>query len=351
MQFLLKISNSLWKNMTIIIKKASMFGLFQKIHKSYSLFGYPQVLRYFASKNKSKIVYTDQEKKRLEQVFLDDEIAKFFKWKRYPINDDVIFDNEADFINWENRRIGNGSITKAREIAEMEELDVVLVKKNPPIVRFMNYKNWILRWALNDRELNAAQLNRGTTTYMRIGQNILPNDLEYKLARAIELVDSKKSVMIESQAFDTENPEEITDLKIFEKKLWQKLKEKIKGNSVLIDNRSVDGQIRIFMRVTGLKMSIDKQNDENKLREGSAYQKEHKLPAFTMPDEDAFMENILSGGIVAETEDQYAKNNQLLENKYIPINYDKEETIKQKIITMLGADLASKFMKGRFSLK
>lgn len=305
--------------------------------------------RAFAKKINPSTNFTELEKKKLENVFLDDDIAKYFNWKRYPVNEQVTFQGEADIINWENRKIGVGDVTKARELSEIEQLDLVLVRKVPPVVRLMNYKNFILRWAFKDRLISTSKQTQQTQTIIKIYHKISESDLSMKINNLIQILKNKNIVIVECDIYNPENLEEAKNSSEFAQNLGKKIKSmagEILVNFTFKPEKNVN---KIILKVEQ-KHKIFVENLEIDLAVRSGQKKIETLNQVKFEDEDEFMNSILSGKFEPET--NFMKK---IIEKEAQIRFDEnysekkidENNIKQKIRKLLGEELSYKFFKGR----
>ena len=308
------------------------------------------LFRGFAKRIKPATKFTEDEKKRLEKVFFDDEIVDYFRWKRYPINDQVFFDGEADIISWENTRISAGTLSAARSLSEMEQLDLVLVHKQPPVVRLMNYRNFILGWAFKDRDLNTIMQKQLTTSYMKLSYRIHENDLENKLNRGLELLSDTNKVVFEAEPFDRGDEAEVKTVKNFEKELVKKLKAKCEEGMVVIPARH-EYVVRVTLR-WGKEQKVHGGNNTLALREAiNRTAKVTKFEPVKIEDEDEFMNKMMDSiGVKKEEETQIPRiaNFDMVDDD---IYRTPGEKVKSKLKSLLGEELAQKFLKGRFKIK
>lgn len=303
--------------------------------------------RSFAVKFTPLSQFTQSEKFLLEKVYLDDEIASYFKWKRYPINDQVEFEGEAQIINWENFRIGFGDLSVARDLALEHQVDLVLVRRETPVVRLMNYNNFILRWALKDVSLDMTG-SRNAVSYVRVSHKIADRDLDIKVKRAFELVSDKRTAVIESDKIDEFNEIDHKLLNAFQKVLLKKLHSRNKEN-LSISVSKHEHLIRITLKSTGNSKNAMPNLDLDLNTKATPIQKVavEVFEKVEFDDEEEFMNKLLEEPL--ETQEK-----PIPEEIFVNRNFDHMEdsevsyAIKQKIKQILGEELASRFLKGRF---
>ena len=304
------------------------------------------LIRLASKKSKILINFTPAEKKKLEKVYLNDDFAHFFKWKRYPINEQVVFKGEAEIINWENRLIATGGLTKARELASIEKLDLVLVRKDPPVVRVMNYKNFILRWAFKDIGFSTAKEVKKGHSIVKVNYWISSIDLDYKIRKIPELMKETNLIIFETDPFDPLDEDEVKLVKIFEKELHEKIKQFVENKQMVINLISTPNMIRVQVRSIGKQKESVEYTDSN-LKDYSDSALYNPFETFQVPDEDEFMKSILNSSVAPKMPNKKEEMFSLPEKVPEMFFKNKTEEIKYKIKSLLGDDLASKFLKGR----
>ena len=314
--------------------------------------------------------FTDSEKFLLARVFLDDEVAKHFRWKRYLINEDVKFEGEANIINWENYRVSKGTLREAQELAEKEKLDLVLVYEDEtePVVRIMNYRNWILRWAFRDKQIKTVAFQKKSSPYFYLSHRITENDLNLKLKKIGELLEKHHSVSIESKVTNENSLDEIRSLRKFEINIQKKIKGSIEGKAVTVKVISGELQTKVLIRKIGkmqefgdYNLALNEPKDESR-----KYDEEDRVDFGN--EEDEFMKEVLQGDgekfHSAKSEVARMNSEGLVGGASVAgggfyddddENFDpmREElnTIKMKISDLVGEELAEKFLKGRLKYK
>lgn len=328
------------------------------------------VLKRFNVKNMIPMTqFTDSEKFLLARVFLDDQVAKHFRWKRYQINEQVHFEGEANIISWENYKISKGTLQEAKELAEKDKLDLVLVHEDEtePVVRIMNYRNWILRWAFRDKQIKTVEFQKKSSPYFYLSHRITENDLNLKLKKIGELLEKHNSVSIESKVANENSLDDIRSLRKFELNIQKKIKGSIDGKAVNVKVMSGELHTKIIIRKIGklqefgdYNLALNEPKDESR-----KYDEAGKVDFGN--EEDEFMKEVLQGTgekfSSATSELSRMKNADFESNIAAAAgefydddeNYDpmREElnTIKMKITDLVGEELAEKFLKGRLKYK
>ncbi|OMJ91945.1 hypothetical protein SteCoe_5373 [Stentor coeruleus] len=328
------------------------------------------ILRAVSKNFKSLNEFSDREKKKLERVFLDDEIAEFFRWKRYPINDQISFEGEAKLISWENFKIGETSLEEAREAARNEKLDLVLVKKEPPVVRIMNYRNWILRWALQDHEIKTSYDKKKSAPIFKISHRITDADIEVKINRFNELLKTHNMIVVESSVLTTSSVDEINSLRKFEVEFPKKIRPKLSNKSVWLKIVSGEFSVKIIIKTA----TKEKEYAYYSLALNESSESWEKVEVFETynheKDEEAFMNSFLNGDFAPKNADNLiAPEVSEISQQKVSIDYidhslgtdfigddsidntNKEvEYVKDRIRKLLGDELAAKFLKGRLKV-
>ena len=187
------------------------------------------LVRNFAKKGpkvpKHEYKISEEDKRRLLDVLKDEEVASGLGIKRYPINEEVVFEGEAQIISWDNRLMDNGDLEKAREISTRENLDLVLVRANPPVVRILNYSKWLLKAASGQYAQRSKKEMLEEPRIIPIKNKITENDLETKLKKIVDMLKQLYKIIIEINIKDKEDSEEIDRTKVLQENLIQKLKE------------------------------------------------------------------------------------------------------------------------------
>lgn len=316
------------------------------------------VTRAASKKFQSLDEFTDREKKKLEKVFLDDEIAEFFRWKRYPINDKVLFEGEAEVISWENYKIGASPLEDVKETAKNEKLDLVLVRNNPPVVRLMNYRNWILRWALQDHEMTSIYDKKKSTPTFRLSHRITDADIEVKSNRFNQLLKSHNTIIVESIVENENSVDEIHSLRKFESEFPKKIRSKLSDKSIMLKSVSSEYSVKIIIKAVtkgkeysyySLALNESSENWE-KVEVHEAYNPEK--------DEESFMSNFLMADFAPKDiptiispdigELSLRKGGvDYGDGDYEGSSSGANDHIKTRIKKLLGDELAHKFLKGR----
>ena len=312
--------------------------------------------------------FTDIERSLLSKVFLNEDIAMYFKWKRYATNDQITLkDEEFTIISWDNYKKGTGSLEEAYTMAKSEKLDLVLVCRSPPTVRIMNYNNWILRWAFRDIQLKSSSFTKRNSPLFQISHRISDSDLDLKLKRISELLQKHDSVIIDSKVSNEGSFEEMRSLKKFEATFQKKLKSTMSGKPIDIRMHSSDLSVKLVIkRIDSIKtienydLALNEPKDERIVS--------HSVMTSDFGnDEEEYMRQILTGEhnmfdnlgkkneeyenynkIEGDVHDQNDFNQDDDENSQI----DEElEAIKLKVENLVGKELAEKFLMGRFKLR
>lgn len=309
--------------------------------------------------------FSDFERSMLSKVFLNEDIAKHFGWKRYLTNDQITLkDEEFTIISWDNYKKGTGSLEEAFNMAKSEKLDLVLVCRNPPTVRIMNYKNWILRWAFRDVQLQSTSFTKRNAPLFQISHRISEIDLDLKLKRISELLQKHDSVIIDSKVTNEGSFEEMRSLKKFEVTFQKRLKTVMSGKPIDIKVHSSDLSVKLIVkRVDSAKVV---ENYDLALNEPKSERivSNFVLSADFGNDEDEYMSQILTGEHnifekVDKRNEESDRDDEVEDNEgvYIPeedenSQVDEEVTeLKVKVENLVGKELAEKFLMGRLKLR
>lgn len=317
--------------------------------------------------------FTDDEKVKLAKVFLDPEVAEHFRWKRYPTNREVKFKGEATIVSWDNYKIGTGTIEDAKKIAIKEKLDLVFVHdtEKEKVVRIMNYRNWILRWAFRDKQMKTVEFIKKNTPVLQVSHKIAERDLDMRLKKIGEMLDKHQIVTIESKVANENSFEEIKSLRKFENMIQKKIRSKIEGKIVDIKVNSGDYSTRVNIRRVGktehfgnYNLSLNEPIDSTREFEGQELNLDD--------EEDEYMKKVLGDNTEMFRKIRNQPSEAVIESKQKIIDHiqraanndpygDVEEdedpmrkelqVIKQKITDLVGEELAEKFLKGRLKYK
>jgi translation initiation factor IF-3 len=309
--------------------------------------------------------FSDHEKHRLSRVFLDDAVAKYFGWKRYLTNDEIIINEEVAIISWDNYYKGTGSLEEARAQAEAEKLDLVLVCKKPATVRIMNYKNWILRWAYRDSKTESINLNKRSAPVYNISHKISDIDLDIKLNRIADLLEKHDSVIIDSRIKNQNSFEEVKNLKIFEGKVQKLLRGLLFGKAIDMKVTSSDFSFKIMVKKFGSsKSAVNLSMELNEPKDERVFNKKVFNRDFG-DEEEEYMQAILTGNHnkfdsvkedmeVLEDLERFNRqdyNEDQVHNQSTHEVDDKTIELRERVVSLVGEALASKFLKGRLKFK
>jgi translation initiation factor IF-3 len=310
-------------------------------------------VRNFSAKAKERMKFTEPELKKLEKVYLDPQIAAYFRWKRYPINNQVFFSGEADIISWENRKVGNGSLEEVKEKAENQKLDLVLVCPKPPIIRIMNYKNWILSWAFKERIATAIYTKKKQGAVYRLSLHISEGDLETKLNKFLKSFEETGTVTIEAHVNSEHSLEEQNLLRKFEFDFSKKLKDKFKFHSMSLKTTGSEFSVKfIIKKPQDTLEAYDGAYPLDSKREEMSVAEKKVVENYVPPDEEEFMERLLQGKVVKETEEIEYIDEKQEENYDLKKGVSDYSALKKRVTWLVGdSELAGRFLKSRFKVK
>lgn len=314
------------------------------------------LLRTFSAKKLEKVTSLSQgDRAKIEALISNKELAKAIGIKRYPINDEVTFEGDAELIGWDNRFICRGSLTVANTLAEEGGLDLVLMRKDPPVVRIMNYSKYLLKAATSAYADTARKNLSRDTSHFNMKNTIADHDLYIKLRKITNLLKQLYKILIEIRVLEPESTEEIERTKL----LAGKIRESIKKTTTLPPSTISIDHFKSFTRIS--IVPIVEKATERELEElvrntelfdiagASGYQermmkKVQKIQSTPIieevySDEDEIMQKLMN-----EDEDN------LLSSKGILDDDISESSIDQDIVDILGMELAYKIKKGRVKL-
>lgn len=315
------------------------------------------LLRTFNAKRPRRVASLSQgEKAKIEALISNKEIAKTIGMKRYLINDEVSFEGEAELIGWDNRFICKGGLAIANSLAEEDGLDLVLMRKDPPVVRIMNYSKYLLKAAAASyADATRKNLNQDASLF-NMKNTITDHDLHIKLNKIYNILKQLYRILIEIRVLKFDSTEEIERTKL----LADKIRENIKGTTTLPPSTISIDHFKGFTRIS-IVPTVGK-TTEKELEElvrntelfdiagASGYQermmkKVRKIQSTPVieevySDEDEIMQQLMNG---EEGEDSFSFNG-------IPEEDMGENSTDKEIIDILGKELAYKVKKGRVKL-
>ena len=157
-------------------------------------------------------------------------------------------------------------------------------------------------------------------------------------------------IIFETDPFDPLDEDEVKLVKIFEKELHEKIKQFVENKQMVINLISTPNMIRVQVRSIGKQKESVEYTDSN-LKDYSDSALYNPFETFQVPDEDEFMKSILNSSVAPKMPNKKEEMFSLPEKVPEMFFKNKTEEIKYKIKSLLGDDLASKFLKGRLKKK
>lgn len=338
----------------------------------------PTPVRLFGKAKKKAAGYrlTDDDRKKIEKVLKDPSFSGKIGVKNYPINEEVVFEGEAQVINWEDRRIGMATLEEARRMAAEQELDLVLMCEDPPTVRIMNYSRFIMKNITDTQSLNVKKSHSDVSRTIMLSNNISINDLETKLRKVKDFMKNNYKVIIEITKFDKTNPDEIKKTELLSSNIQEIIDsfEDSKNYSFSKDDRSYIFRIIYTPKAGSLGKDLESivKNPEiqeiayalnAKKTDGKKQSNPIQFSNEDLSDADEFMEDLLESEknvsklekIEEDEEDITAlENSAMFDASSAPhMNEEYYELMKneQKITKLLGHKLAYNIKRGRIKLK